>query len=120
MRQRRKVDNPIMQSRDIAFLFVFSIAVTVSMCAFFRVGASEDSIDRDGHEAAIRSLENQKKEQRYEAGIIIASMASAISMLYINGRKDLQASRAVMARLASAIDRLPCHPEKPCGGRQEI
>jgi hypothetical protein len=96
---------------DRIFLLVFGIAVTVSMCAFLRVSVGAEGIDRDVHESVVRALESQIEAQRYEAGIIIASMASAITLPYVNERKDRCASRAVISRLATALDRLPCRPE---------
>lgn len=111
MRRNRKPDHMRLQPMDRIFLLVFAISVTVSMCAFLRVGVGAEGIDRDVHESVVRALQSQVEAQRYEAGIIIASMASAITLLYVNGRKDLRASRMVIDRLAAALDRLPCRPE---------
>ena len=96
---------------DKMFLSVFAVAVTVSMCIFLRVGYGSDGFDAAGHDSVIQAMGKRIEAQRYEAGIIIASMASAIGILYVNGRKDMRASRIVINRLASALERLPCRPE---------
>jgi len=68
-------------------------------------------VDRDIHDQVVRTIQDEGKAFKLEAGIIITSMASAIGILYLNGRKDLKESRRVIARLASALDHLPCKPE---------
>jgi hypothetical protein len=79
---------------------------------FWRSGISApiDSTDKDVHDTMINTL-NNNKTQRIETGVIIGSMASAIMLLYVNGRKDMKATRIVINRLAHALERLPCRPE---------
>ena len=97
--------------QDRTTIFVFIVAVSVSMVVFLRAGITDDAVDRDIHDQVVRTIQDEGKAFKLEAGIIITSMASAIGILYLNGRKDLKESRRVFGRLASALERLPCQPD---------
>lgn len=99
--------------RDKIFLCIFSISTVLAMLIILHDGISaqvDDLVDRDIHDSVVRTLQQSAESQKVEAGVVIASMASAIGILYINGRKDIRASRAVIAKLATALENLPCRP----------
>lgn len=100
-----------MDVQDRTAISAFVIALSVSMSVFLRAGTTGEGVDRDIHDQVVRTIQDEGKAFKLEAGIIITSMASAIGILYLNGRKDLKESRRVIDRLASALDHLPCKPE---------
>jgi len=101
----------VMDAQDRVVAVSFILALSVSMFVFFRAGITAEVLDRDIHDQVVRTIQEEGKAFKLEAGIIITSMASAIGILYINGRKDLRESRRVIARLAAALDHLPCRPD---------
>lgn len=114
LKQRKPdLNNVKLDFRELSIIYMVIALVVIATFVFWRTGsaASSDSIDRDVHDSVVRTLQEETKTQRVEAGVIICSMASAIALLYINGRKDMKATRVVIARLASALDKLPCRPD---------
>jgi len=97
--------------QDRTTIFVFIVAVSVSMVVFLRAGITDDAVDRVIHDQVVRTIQDEGKAFKLEAGIIITSMASAIGILYLNGRKDLKESRRIFDRMALALEHLPCHPD---------
>jgi hypothetical protein len=100
-----------MDVQDRTAILAFVIALSVSMFVFLRAGTTGEGVDRDIHDQVVRTIQEEGKAFKLEAGIIITSMASAIGILYLNGRKDLKESRRIFDRMALALERLPCQPD---------
>lgn len=85
-----------------------------------------DGIDRATHDSMMRMYEDaldrmqsNRNSERVEFGIVVSALAATCAALYLNSRKDARSNRQVTARLAEALERLPCRPVGIADAEQE-